>query len=938
MKGRALIRWRFNGGVDNQQHLVSSEPEVSALASAKNLTWRDRPGAATLRHGYTSIYTGTVTNADYALSYRDEAWGKDVVVVYSKHGTLASRALYVFSRTIGAGGAYTLEGSRSYGTIELPDEIIGFAHRAAARLGGGTGANEIPVKIGYVSRTNMFGAVSFSGVFMQKQQFVQKPDVWGYCGGIVYDSINDQYFAITSRGVERRDASFRLLEIAEGIHCEQDPTSQHFVGSISMSPVSSNASKLLAVGTVPGAATQRVFQWNITKGGFELEGSAQPAGGEIRSVYADSTKYFLLIDDGTLNANVKEYSYPVKSTATATRYTGDRSCRGLGADTTNLYTLDNAAHNLVKFPKAGGAPSNYNHAETLTEQADVITDGTDIFWLDYGDLHSSAGNVYKTNISTFNSHSSVFNDTELSYARIADLNGDPAVISQSYAPLVRRFTDYTFATEDLRVSDKLLISAQSTVVAGDADTFFYAVAVEDTDGQLSHLVKGCSVNVNWDGTDFGTARLVVTVDLDAELYAEQASPSRDASQVVSTWNEFRRWNKIHIFRASAPTKGASAPTTNYVFHSTLDIDDAEWQSVGSNPNYQRFYRVITDDTPPGQISTHTWNEFSGSIEDVFPEHVRWGTFGKLGGTYYYGNIRHEELEPQLIIRSEQASPDSIHYSAEQVFPFNAGDGDEIVAITQAWGRLLVFKRNITGVFADIDTLETTEPLGCESKHGARGLENIVYFIGKEGLNAWKPGEIALISRKIDTAFASMSAPDARIELDAAQDYLYLFDANNGAVGLNLRTGVWEALNFFNALGATPAHIGRLSYGPMLVLDNAGDIYAIDGATFQDGSGDITWSMETQAIEPIQGMKNARMTKAAIRYEGSGFTLKLLTISSTGEKTQSFTIPTSSLARSHRLNISSAWGQSFRWKVEDTAASASVTLHEILGTIKEAGYA
>ncbi len=841
--------WRNYGGVNTA--VDEREGENFLASGTQNFDSNMIEGALVSRKGYASRLDTVVTDLENFFVYRDEEWNKDVLLAYDKDSTEANRRLWLYTKTLGAAGNFTKIAEYSYGSLRFGDRISFLLHRNGVRIGTGTGTTNKALFAGYIDRSIASGramfndAIEFADFFVTKQQWVQQPSLVNH-GKIVYDSTREKYYVLSTAGLEIRDSDFYIERVLNDVVTERVAAgaAHYYSGGLALT-----GNSLYVIGQAPGGDYELIL-YDLSDN-FVIDASSALTGKTGYSVATNGTLVWITTHDGA-DGLVEEYSMDLSSSAT--RYTGaGDTLQGITYDSTYVYVCDKTNGDIVRMLIA--APYTTATFATGVTPIDIAHYNGNLYF-------TTTTIVYETATSTFNAKTAKYTDTNQTNEFISFVSAIP-YLSQRSGRIVY-FDGVTNFNEAGYIPTKLAIG--STNSTSTSDTFFYALSVVDIYGQESHLMRGCAVHGN---SPAPNVNLVISVNVDSENFAEMTSPSTDPDQAVSVWNEFRRIQKIRVYRAYNEASQASEPTTDYLFLREIDINDVNWSEVTANSLYTlTFY----DGVSQSDISSVTYEESSGLPADLKPYYTNWQYATEFAGRFYYGNMRTDDLYLQQIIESEPNAPDTIYQHDENITLFFPRDGDEIKGFAESWNRLIVFKGLICGIFDGLN-LEKIYEVGLQSPDSIVTWNNQVFFLFNNGFYQLTPSGFNRISLPVRTILESESAADlaaiAGTFFDQKEKVWWVAPGSRSYL-YNVKKDAWDIYDLNHSPTIEIEFITKGIDGLIFTGSAGGQVYE-QNTTTQDAGTDIAVTLVTHKKEVGDGYLDAIFHRFFMthKYTGAG---------------------------------------------------------------------
>jgi hypothetical protein len=854
--------------------------------------------------------SGSTPNIDKFVMYRDEEWAKDVLLVYDKNATAASRKIYAYTRTSETDDLFAPHSTASYayGSLRFGDEIDFMVHRNSARIGTGTLATNKAMFMGYIDRRTtsehdaMFNdAIEFNDLFLLKQQWVQQESLLNYGTTFVYDSTREKYYIMTLRGLEVKDSNFYTERILSDI------TSYNEGGTRVSGNVALTGNSLYAVGKVPGSNETKLILYDLSND-FEISASdsydLDATSETIRAVATDGTLVYTTRWLSSVPGESYIDEYQLNLSSSATRYTTAAGGRLLGitTDGTYVYACDTVDDEIVQMTVAPAYTTAKLSTAALPEHI-VHYSGTLYF--------TRANVVYSTpaGVSFPGAITPEYTDTNQANTGINFIGAVPYLTQRGRVVYFDNATDWN---EDGYIPTKLALeqTSSNTDVVADMSTFFYALSIIDIYGQESHLHRGCAVTSETDDVD---NVLRISVNVDSENFAEMTSPSTDPAEELSVWNEFRRIKKIRIYRAYNEVEHSSEPTTDYTFLTDIDINDTSWTEVTANVLYTIKYKDTTLQT---DISTVTYEESSGLPETFKPYYTNWQHGIKYNDRYYYGNLRTDELNRHQIIETPINAPDMVYQHDENIDYFYPGDGDEIKGFAQVWSRLVVFKGNNAAIYNGL-TQENAYNIGTNSPDSILVHNNVVYFSFGKGIYALTPSGYKRISEPVNEILDTentLTDVVSAVHFKEKEKLWFLVSGSNSYM-YNYTKDTWDVYDIQS--GSRDAiFIGEGLDDTIFTADENDDFIYKENTGVTDAGSNMTITVITNDIALGDGYLNNIVTRLFLTFKNSTDTIPVTVTyrNENGSGTSVQTFAASSSLTTLKKYLSGVYGQYVRFSI------------------------
>lgn len=656
-------------------------------------------GRMTMRKGYTKKYSQSFTNIISAYEMKIEESG-EVILIVNDNGTLKyfKDGVYI--------GALSMPSGE---TIDTGFVNNFFGWRNGIRITTGAGATNYVMWFGYTKRLTsendgLFGnRLNDTGTYrLLRQQFVPE----GVFSN-VYRSvkIGDYYFFsfIGSKWVEKRDSSFRSL----GFY---DP------GILSMdnvtTAIATDGTYLYA--TYQSSSSTFDFIAKIDPETFETVGSYSTNAGTGRflDVAAEATYVYAVKDDLLLQITA----------STMALNASDAVSTGMTAVECNSSSVfvgeDDASNRPIVTRRLSGTIGTIDTSSTWISS----TGGDDIF-----DFYINSSNLYftirKSSSIPYSFETWVWKMTDLtdmSGGHTTDaLNDDVSALVDvgSTSPDVIRYNLGVLVTlANVNVKPFLFgvnVVPKNTTTFLDAGTYFYKVSAVDVNGQEFVLSDPAILNAN-----------------------ASNSPNVYITCMASELNYFYRVKSFNIYRAYSSSNDQTEPDTNYKLLRSVDINAVgpvgQWSGGWGYDSYTgNYYYYLFDIKTESEISNTTYQENSGISENVKPRFVNGKYMTWLDRQLYLANFYTDgDAYPNQVVRSPINQPDNL--ALYDTFKYQEDGGDDILGITNMYGRAVVFKPRRVGVFYN-GNLENEYFPGVSSDKGYVKWNDEIYYLNANGL-------------------------------------------------------------------------------------------------------------------------------------------------------------------------------------------------------------
>lgn len=906
------------GGVNRA---VSERDDTTFLKTCVNFDTNVEAGKLVSRKGYASKVDLAAANIDQIFEYRDEEWGKDVLLVYDKNATVGSRKIYVYTRTSGSGSTYAQAGSYDYGSLEFGDRLGFLAYRGGVRIGTGTGATNKALTGKYYDRTGdnaMFdGNISFSGFFLHKQQWVQQPEQFSHLRDIIYDSTRERYYCFTNRGVEIRTTDWRIERILDDVRTypqQENSGSATPLGGLAMSGTS-----LYAGGIEFGTDNNfKVFRYNLAND-YAVLNTADYTTKDIYDICTNGTNVWVVYLDTV--AKLDELGMDLSnSTVPAHSFTPALAIYAITVMGNFVYAMDSANNQIVQLDYTSSYTA-VNYSPSVTGNYwDIDNDGTDLYYL-IDNITNSV--VYKTTpAGTFSSSTKTLMATiSGDIATSLNLLGDiPAVFNFDLGQVLLYDDKSTFALNNYLPGKISLALFNTDTTTGAANTFFYGVSLVFEDGQESHLNSSLQI-VDNDG-DLRTFKVVVNAD--AVTYSgDESSPLSDPAETNSIWNEFRGLKKIRIWRASSASV-SSEPTSNYLLLKEIEIDDARWDEHTSEKIYTY---TINDPVGIGELSSVSFESSTGLPETFKPYYVNWQYAKQMGQFFYYGNVFTDDLYPQRVIESSLLAPDMIYPTDTNFADFGLGDGDAIQGLETSWNRIAVFKGEKIGIFNGLNQ-EIIYQIGTNSPDSIVAWNNYVYFTYGSSIYQINPSGFERISKPVDELLAGETMTGTVAAVFKDKEKIWFLIPGNTSYLFNYVLGTWDVYEINNG-DDSHVYIVTASDGNILTANSNDDKVYIQNSGTQDNGQNIALSFETNELPVGAGFMNANIYRMFVTLiSAADLTVQLAYRNENGAKTVSKSFPLSATNVTRQRFLNGVYGQLCSFAMASYSSSSEVRIDDL----------
>lgn len=658
-------------------------------------------GRMTMRKGYTKKYSQSFTNIISAYEMKIEESG-EVILIVNDNGTLKyfKDGVYV--------GALSMPSGE---TIDTGFVNNFFGWRNGIRITTGAGATNYVMWFGYTKRLTsendgLFGnRLNDSGTYrLLRQQFVPE----GVFSN-VYRSvkIGEYYFFsfIGSKWIEKRDSSFRLdgyINPGQGAK-EGITTSIATDGTYLYATYQETSSGYDYISKIDPDTLEQLNSYNTNAG-----------TGRFLDVAAEATYVYAIKDDLLVQITA----------STMALNASDAVSTGMTAVECNSSSVfigeDDGSSRPIVTRRLSGTIGTIDTSSSWISSAG----GDDIF-----DFYINSTNLYftirKSSSIPYSFETWVWKMTDLtdmSAGHTSDaLYDDVSVLVDvgSTAPDVIRYNLGVLVTL-ANANVKPFLFGLNTVKSGlssslDFGTYFYKVSVIDVNGQEFTLSDPVIVNVT-------TATNLLRFDITC---------------MSSEVPYFYRVKSFNVYRAYHSSNDKAEPATNYKLLRTVDINDSNpsWPLLAGSWSYDSYTGNYTysfyDDTPEAEISNTTYQENSGISENVKPRFVNGKYMTWLDRQLYLANFYTDgDAYPNQVVRSPINQPDNL--ALYDTFKYQEDGGDDILGITNMYGRAVVFKPRRVGVFYN-GNLENEYFPGVSSDKGYVKWNDEIYYMNVNGV-------------------------------------------------------------------------------------------------------------------------------------------------------------------------------------------------------------
>lgn len=923
-----------------QSTAISERDSLNHATICKNFDSNVELGKLVSRGGSATKMDTAAANVDKFVAYRDEQESKDVLLVYDKHGTVASRQITLYQRTSGTTGNYLKGSSYSYGNLEFGDDINFLVEKDGVRIGTGTGANNKALYAGYIDRSvggrhdAMFNdAIAFDDFFLVKQQWVQQADQISACRKVRWDSTRSKFYCLTRRGLEIRDTDWHIEQVFSDVcafHSSSSSNDKWLGGGVEI--IGNN---LYVMGYVPeldGSSNveTKILYYQMDKGyeiGAQVVSKTDATGDKMLGITTDGTQIFLVWTDST-DGHLDIYDSDL-TVDTAKAYTGagDTDLWDVTALGSYAYIMDDSNKQVVQVETSAHTTATWATGKT-GDMASIENDGVELTIVEWDDPSTK---IYNVTINGTFASSSISNTETLTSQECYDHS-----VTNSIVPYVFRFdthqilqyTDTNWALAKMlpgKISLAGPLSFAEPATVGSISTHFYGVSVIDIDNQEHHLMSGMAINVP-EPIVPNIYTLKIVVSAQSELYDDDhSSPSSGETVQNSIWSDFRRIKTIRLYRAFATGWGQTEPTSNYFFVEDVDINDPRWSEDNANFEYSIVLPVVLDNT---ELSTTTFEQSSDLPEVFKPYYTNWLHGVEQGGNFYYGNMRTDELNVHQVLQTPLYSPDVAYQLDTNVEIFGSGDGDQIMGFAPSWSRLVVFKGQRSAIYRGLNT-EVTYDIGTPASNSIVAHNNTVYFVYDKSIYTMTPSGYTKISHPVDTNLDSETSSNVSgcsavvfkskqkiwFQIPSSDTYLYNYNTNTWDT-YDLQTGSIDQIYVSSGVD-----------GEILSLNANDDIVYLQNSGSDDAGTDFSVHYQSNVLTMGNGFEDGEIYRVVMTYS-SGETIAVVVnyLNRNGAASETLTFPVNTTGRPRQMFPSGIWGSSAHFTIfEEIAAEIRIDM-------------
>ena len=726
-----------------------------------NLNVDDSVGALKIRGGSVKKYNPALTGYPFtslvsAFEYRFEESSETVLIV-NDNGTL---------KTMTDGGAPASLTLPTGTTLESGFQNYYLGYKDHVLITTGNAATNYVLWYGYVDRENdddtgLFGNVEENtGYIIAKSQLISPHGTFSN----VYDTVhliegteNYYYFSFEgSKYVEKRDSDFHLI-------------SRYIVkpSNGTITPVD-NANVALckdSTGYIYAAyeySTNGVAIVKINPSGWVQLAvkSYESAGHLVGGIATDGTMVYVAINDAS-GGSLKELNVAdlTENTATAIDDMLDVACDNT-ATTGYVYVLK--AAEITRRLKSTLGVAAHTNSDYLLMKRILLDVANSRLWVS---SFTGDGHVYDLDPDDLTEDNDYANiDEPQAFINVAGANWRG--ISTKYGTVESVTSTPTYYPGLASINLKAITALSSGGL--DTGTYWYKIAIEDTDGQIYTLSDPITVN-----NDTATRRIDLTLICHTDYL-----------------NELYRVKYINIFRAYNEDDDADIPSTDYKFLKRIDINSESW--VADKTTNEVYYYDHYDDRTEDTISTTTYLEMAGIGDTVRPKYINGKYFTWINNQLHMANFSHDgETYRNRIIRSSDNAPDGLAFY--DYYDFDVGVGEAINGITEMNGRAIIFKERKMGVFYDGRWEQTFIP-GAHNSHAFTKVNDILYYVSSKGIHAFDGSRLINIHYPVIGYFDLVSKdtyPPNVFYVDK-RDRLYFTMREGGVYVYNTRIKTWTS--------------------------------------------------------------------------------------------------------------------------------------------------
>ena len=733
---------RFKGLAE---HIAFADKSREYAESMSNLNVDDPLGDLTFRDGYLKKYSDTFTNIISALEYKMPTSGGTILLI-NDNGTLEwyLNGAKQTNITLPTGAA-----------IDATFKNQMFGHNDSILITTGCGATNYMLWFGYIDRsisdgTGMFAnAVEYNsgtpGYECNKAQIICPNGMFHNLRSSV--KVGDFYYFsfYSSCYIEKRDTNFRLIERfkvnpSDLTAAYENRTAVLCTDDTYIYAVYNTSNTAMIVVKIDPDGWVQEASYNLSAGG-----SVITAGG----ICTDGTHVYV---NRMTNDHLLVQLLCSDMTAVTTENTGVDDILDIDCDLTasigNLYTLKEDRLEIRSKVDLSVSFTNNTYSGLVLCKFNAVDDEV---WVSttvagvrrYDDADSSYVGAY----------------TNISWPRaFIEISGVIYGVCREYGTV-----------EEVDDTDTMypgLLSLAYRSATGGTDlatgTYFYKVSIVDLDGQEFTLSDPIVVIV--------TAAMSPIVNLVVNQ---------------SQLSEFYRVSHFNLYRAYSSVQDDIAPETDYKFLKKIEINSSLW---AEDTDEGVYYYAHRDTVSESNISTVTYFQNSGISDETKPRHVNPKYMTWLDSQLHVANFYYDgDTYKNLIIRSPLNQPANIAF--DDYYEFGSA-GYEILGMTNAFGRTVVFKQLDFGVFYD-GRLEFHDTPGIRSQLGFCKNGDDVFFCNAQGVFHLRGHEKMRISDPVEVSWAGITDyTDAAMFIFQDKDRLIISYPGEKSFVYNLKYQTW----------------------------------------------------------------------------------------------------------------------------------------------------
>lgn len=888
-----------------QQNIDYPDLKMNYCHLLQNIDIDDPVGVMRVRDGFGEKYDDDnlanypFTNLISAYEFRFDKTSETILIV-NDDGTLKTMTNGGNPSSLTLPTGATLESGFKNQYLGWKDHVL---------ITTGNGATDYMLWFGYIDRENddgtgLFGNnEEFTGYKLLKSQLIPPSGVFSgfqetsaaYIGGYWYIPLR-QGPNTGSKWIEKRNANFQLVERIEVYDDAGDLLKVSLCAD----------SDYIYMGTDDGV-------YKVDPDGWVIVASQEAGPTDILDICCDDVNIYTITDtrlDQIAKSDLSLGGDPDDTVTSGLKIT----CSPLDASGI-IYFYSNG--NVRRRTKAALTVDTHAVAHTsprtlhydANPATDVVllarTPGTDeVLELDIDDLTTSATNQNVDDPYLF-----------------LDDGSNTRVFSSSFG-LVQDYDGYT-----VRFPDLIGICVRDTIAGGDiADTgtYFYKVAIVDSDGQEYTLSDPIVAPVT-----------AASKKIKLRIICNEA-------QI----NDLYRVDHINIYRGfnDDSSNDAQVPATDYKFLKKIDINSSGWTN---DSNLNIYYFDYDDNIPEAEISSATYFENSGIEDTVKSRYINGKHIDFIDNQLHLGNFYYDgDNFPNRVIISSQDSPDALAFY--NYYDFDVGDGEEIKGISSSFGRSVIFKTRKFRTYFNGSPERNFSP-GISGEGGFTKVNENIYYIsdqgiyvfdGNKGINVYYPVLVDFKTAKDASLLANVAV--GYIE---SKDRLVFTIRNFGAFVWNIKYNTWT--RYTSTMGFRGIYknyeneyIGWDVNNFNIIFDST---YVNDGEDYGGGNGTaITIDYESPLLLGRQkGNLSILGTHRHRLYKGSDtitFTVYDYTLTGgSSVATQALSGPTSgskSVARTYFFN--QVMGEAFQFRINGTILGGDFKYYGMTIDYREGG--